>query len=152
MFVRALLCHLQRPVLDQLENPIGHVSVGLFRYPSGTFYSVEGQEVILLIHADGAIDGCLSVEEFGICLVEMNQFFGASIAVLGALADSIAKLAFELDPFLSEGLPIGHLQQSRGYSLERLAQYEAVADKDFGDADTIVGLQSSQKPTLGDVK
>jgi hypothetical protein len=35
---------------------------------------------------------------------------------------------------------MGHLQQSRGYSLERLAQYEAITDKDFGDAEGIVGL------------
>jgi hypothetical protein len=126
--------------LDQLEDPIGHVTVGLFRYPSGTFYSIEGQEVILLIHAKDAIDGCLAVEELGICLVEMNQFSSASIAVLGALADSITKLAFELDPFLVEGLTIGHVQQNRSYSLERLAQYKAIADKDFGDAHAIVGL------------
>jgi hypothetical protein len=126
--------------LNQLEDPIGHVTVGLFRYPSGTFYSIEGQEVILLIHANGAIDGCLSVEELGICLVEMDQFFGTSISVLGVLADSITKLAFKLDVFLLEGLPMGHLQQNRGYSLKRLAQHEAIADKDFGDAHAIVGL------------
>jgi hypothetical protein len=126
--------------LDQLEDPIGHVTVGLFRYPSGTFYSVEGQEVILLIHANSAIDGCLSVEELGICLVEMDQFFGTSIPVLGALADSITNLTFKLDPFLLERLSVGHSQQNRGYSLKRLAQHEAIADKDFGDAHAIVGL------------
>jgi hypothetical protein len=126
--------------LDQLEDPIGYVSVGFFRYPSGTFYSVEGQEVILFIHANSAIDGCLSVEELGICLVEMDQFFGASISVLGALADSITKLTFKLDPFLLERLSVDHSQQNRGYSLKRLAQHEAIADKDFGDADAIVGL------------
>jgi hypothetical protein len=126
--------------LDQLEDPIGHVTVGLFRYPSGTLYSVESQEVILLIHANGAIDGCLSVEELRICLVEMDQFFGTSTSVLTALADSITKLTFKLDVFLLEGLPMGHLQQSRGDSLKRLAQYEAITDKDFGDAEAIVGL------------
>jgi hypothetical protein len=126
--------------LDQLEDPIGHVTVGLFSYPSGTFYSVEGQEVILLIQTNGAIDGCLSVEELGICLVEMNQFFGAIISVLGALADNITKLAFELDAFLLERLSVDHLQQNFGQSLKRLAQYEAIADKDFGDAHAIVGL------------
>ena len=152
MFLRSLLCHLPRSILDQLEDPIGHVTVGLFRYPPGTFYSIEGQEVILLIHANGAIDGCLSVEELGICLVEMNQFFGASVAVLGALTDSVTKLAFELDAFLSEWLPMSHLQQNRGYSLKRMAQYEAIAEKDFGDAHAIVGLQSTQKPTLGDIE
>jgi hypothetical protein len=129
-----------RSISDQLENPISHVTVGLFCYPSGTFYSVEGQEVILLIHTDGAIDGRFSIEELRICLVEMNQFFGASIAVLGALADSITKLAFELNAFLFEGLSIGHLQQSRGYSLKRLAQYEAIADKNLGDEGAIAGL------------
>jgi hypothetical protein len=126
--------------LDQLEDPIGHVTVGLFSYPSGTFYSVEGQEVILLIQTNGAIDGCLSVEELGICLVEVNQFFGASISVLGVLADGITKLAFELDAFLLERLSVDHLQQNFGQSLKRLAQYEAIADKDFGDAHAIVGL------------
>jgi hypothetical protein len=126
--------------LDQLEDPIGHVTVGLFSYSSGTFYSVEGQEVILLIQTNGAIDGCLSVEELGICLVEMNQLFGASISVLGALADSITKLTFKLDPFLLERLSVDHSQQNRGYSLKRLAQHEAIADKDFGDAHAIVRL------------
>jgi len=126
--------------LDQLEDPVGHVTVGLFSYPSGTFYSIEGQEVILLIQTNGAIDKCLSVEELGICLVEMNQFFGASISILDALADSITKLAFELNAFLLARLPMCHLQQNRGYSLKRLAQYEAVADKDFSDAHAIVGL------------
>jgi hypothetical protein len=140
MILRSFLCHLPRPILNQLEDPIGHVTIGLFRYPSGTFYSVEGQEVILLIHANSAIDGCLSVEELGICLVEMDQFFGTSISVLTALADSITKLAFKLDVFLFARLSMGHLQQSRGYSLKCLAQYEAIADKDFGDADAIVGL------------
>jgi hypothetical protein len=82
----------------------------------------------------------------------MNQFFGASVAVLGALTDSIAKLAFESDAFPMKGLPMGHLQQNRGYSLKRMAQYEAIAEKDFGDAHAIVGLQSSQKPTLGDIE
>jgi hypothetical protein len=35
---------------------------------------------------------------------------------------------------------MGHIQQSCCYSLKCLAQYEAIADKDFGDADAIVGL------------
>jgi hypothetical protein len=126
--------------LDQLEDPIGHVTVGLFRYPSGTFYSVEGQEVILFIHANSAIDGCLSVEELGICSVEVDQFFGARISVLGTLAYSITKLAFKLDPFLLERLSVGHSQQNFGQSLKCLAQHEAIADKDFGDAHAIVGL------------
>jgi hypothetical protein len=96
--------------------------------------------VILLIDANDAIDGRFSVEELGICSIEMDQFLRTSIPVLSALADSITKLAFKLDVFLSEGLVMGHLQQSCGKSLKRLAQYEAIADKDFGDADAIVGL------------
>jgi hypothetical protein len=140
MFLCSLLCHLPGPILDQLEDPIGHVTIGLFRYPSGTFYSVEGQEVILLIEANGAIDGRFSVEELGICSIEMDQFLGTSISVLSASTDSITKLAFKLDVFLSEGLAMGHIQQSCCYSLKCLAQYEAIADKDFGDADAIVGL------------
>jgi hypothetical protein len=70
----------------------------------------------------------------------MDQFFGASISVLGALADSITKLTFKLDPFLLERLSVDHLQKNFGQSLKRLAQHEAIADKDFGDADAIVGL------------